>query len=261
VNATSNALNPKGEAMCHLSRSLRSQDSRVSRANRFLPLLETIFPVNSVTCMARTKQTQRGVSLVELSIVVAAIVILTAAAIPAVTSLLRGFTIGRDTRAIAGQLNLGRMRAASDYTHARVYVNLTANTYHLEIWNKTSACWQTEGDSNACTQTTSPVNSLSNGDTFGFGSITTGPTAATSSIAQAPACTSGVAGPSPGTTTANTACIEFNSRGYPLNSSNTIVASDAIYVTNNSKFFSAIAVPISGQPSEYRYSGSTWFQF
>jgi Tfp pilus assembly protein FimT len=204
------------------------------------------------------RKRQRGVTLVELSIVVVAGIVLTAASIPSLTSLTQSFRIMSDTRAIAAQINLARMRAAADYTHARVYVNLTGSTYHLEIWNKASTCWQTINDTNACTQASSPVIPMANGDSFGFGSITTGPTGAT---AQAPACIAGVAGPSPGTTTANTACVEFNSRGYPVNSSNTIVASDAIYLANGTKFYNAIAVAISGQPGSYRYTGSAWSQF
>jgi Tfp pilus assembly protein FimT len=201
-----------------------------------------------------------GFSVIETMIVMTLIIVLLAIAIPSVRGLGRSFRISGDTRAIAAQLNLARMRAAADYTHARVYMNLATNTYHLEIWNKSSSCWQTYEDSNACTQSTSPVTPLSSGNTFGYGSITSGPTAATSTIAQAPACTSGVAGPSPGTATSNTACIEFSSRTFPVDSTNKPVASDAFYI-QNAEAYSAIAVSISGQPSEYRYNGSSWVQF
>lgn len=187
--------------------------------------------------------------------------IVVAMAIPSVVTISRNYRIGGDTRAIAAQLNVARMRAAAEFSHARVYMDLQGNTFHLEVWNKGSACWQTDGDTNACTQISSPVISLSSGDAFGFGSITSGPTAATSTTAQAPACRAGVAGTSPGTSTSKTACIEFNSRGNPVDSSNSIVASDAIYITNNLTSFSAIGVSISGQPSEYRYTGSSWAQF
>lgn len=200
----------------------------------------------------------QGFTLIELMLVVTGIIILTAIAIPSVTGLARSFRIGGDTREIASQLNLARLRAASDYTHARVYVNLTTNTYHLEIWNKSSACWQTYEDSNSCTQTTSPVVPLAPGDTFGYGSISTGPTGVTP--AQAPACIAGVAGPSPGSTTSNTACIEFNSRTYPVDSTNKVVATDAIYI-QNAEGYQAIAVSVSGLPAQYRYTGSAWVQF
>jgi Tfp pilus assembly protein FimT len=201
-----------------------------------------------------------GFSMIELLIVVICVIILMAISIPSVTGLARSFRIGGDTREIAAQLNLARLRAAANYTHARLYVDLSANTYHLEVWNKASSCWQTYEDSNACTQTTSPVVPLAPGDTFGFGSIPTGPTAATSTPAQAPACISGVAGPTPGSTTSNTACIEFNSRTYPVDSTNKVVASDAIYI-QNAEGSQAIAVSVAGQPAQYRYTGSAWVQF
>jgi len=212
---------------------------------------------------AGTKQRQLGFSILELTVVVSIMVTVLAVAVPSATSITRNYRIAGDARVTSAELNLARMRAAADFTHARVYMNLSANTFHLEIWNKTSACWQTDGDTNACTVAGSPVISLGVSDTFGFGTLTTGPTAATSTIAQAPACTVGVAGAAPGSTIANTACIEFNSRGYPVKSTNAIVANDAIYMMNsNQNLYAGVAVSISGQPTAYSYKGSsTWAQF
>jgi prepilin-type N-terminal cleavage/methylation domain-containing protein len=204
---------------------------------------------------------QLGFSLVELMVVVLILSILLAIAISSIASITRIYRIAGDGRGIAAELVVARMRAAADFTHARVYVNLNGNSFHLEVWNKASGCWKTDGDANACTQSTSPVTPLAQGDTFGFGSITAGPTAATGAAAQAPACTAGVAGAAAGANIANTSCIEINSRGYPVDSTNTIVASDAIYLTNDQKLYSAIAVSISGQPTAYSYSGSTWAPF
>jgi prepilin-type N-terminal cleavage/methylation domain-containing protein len=208
---------------------------------------------------ATARKMQRGFSLVELLIVVIILFILLSIAIPSVGGIRRSLRIQGDTRAIAAQINLARMRAAADSTHARLYADTSGNTFHLEVWNKAGACWwKADGDSSAtCTQAAS-LTYLAQGDTFGFGSISAGPTAATSTIAQAPTCKTGVAGTAPGTDIANTACIEFNSRGYPVDSTNAIVASDAIYLTNNSQLFSAIAVAIAGQPTAYNYSGSSW---
>jgi prepilin-type N-terminal cleavage/methylation domain-containing protein len=201
---------------------------------------------------------QRGFSIVELLIVVIIMFILLSIAVPSIMSITRSFRIGGDTRSIAAQIHLARMRAAADFTHARVRVDLNANTFRVDEWNKASGCWQADGGSTDCPQTTSPVTPLAQGDGFGFGSISAGPTAATSTIAQAPVCTLGVAGASAGANISNTACIEFNSRGYPVDSSNAIVASDAIYLTNNSNRYSAIAVSIAGQAAAYNYSGSSW---
>jgi hypothetical protein len=114
-----------------------------------------------------------------------------------------------------------KLRAAADFTHARVYANLSGNTYHLEIWNKSgnggAGCWQTDGDTaNTCTAASSPVQYLSQGVTFGYGVIATPPANTETTIGQAPLCYTGYAGQATNTTSvANTACIEFNSRGEP----------------------------------------------
>jgi prepilin-type N-terminal cleavage/methylation domain-containing protein len=202
-----------------------------------------------------------GFSLVELLIVVIVVLVMASFAIPNVVSITRNARNSGDARSISAGLNLARMRAAADFTHARLYADLANNSFHVESWNKAGGCWQTDGDSNSCTQTTSPVIALDTTDTFGYGSITSGPTAATNAIAQAPLCTTGVASSAPGATITNTACIEFNSRSFPVDSTNKVVASDAIYITDNQTFFSAIAVAISGQPASFKYSGSAWTQF
>jgi prepilin-type N-terminal cleavage/methylation domain-containing protein len=211
---------------------------------------------------ARNNQ-QVGVSLLETMVALSILSVLLAIAAPLSRTVSQMFAVSGDTRSLSVSLNLARMRAAADFTHGRLYADLKANTFHVEFWNKTKSCWRTYDDiaANTCTQTTSPVTSLTSGDTFGFGSLSQGPTAATSSIAQPPACTSGVAGTSPGSAIANTACIEFNSRGFPVDSAGKVLASDAIYMQSGShSMFSAITVPVAGQPTAYSYSGSgsTW---
>jgi type II secretory pathway pseudopilin PulG len=243
-----------------LGRNLRSQEFCGSGASYFLLTEER---------MQRTvaKKRQLGFSVVELLVVVIMIFTVLAIAVSALVSISRNYRIAGDGQNIAAELNVAGMLAAANFTHARVYMDLDGNTFHLEVWNKagdathTSGCWQTDGDSNACTQTTSPVTPLASGDTFGFGSITAGPTAETSTIDQAPACTVGVAGASSGSTISETACIEFNSRRNPVDSTNNIVASDAIYVANTQKLYSAIAVSISGKPTAYSYTGSGWVAY
>ena len=132
------------------------------------------------------------------------------------------------------------MRAAANFTHARAYVNLAAGTYHLELWNKAgnggNGCWQTDGDNaNPCTVAASPVLNLSQGDTFGFGNLTAGPTPGQATISQAAGCRPGTANtPGGGGAAANTACIEFNSRGTPVDNTGAPVATGAFYITNAS---------------------------
>jgi len=210
-----------------------------------------------------TDKRQRGVSMIEILVGVALLMTLLGFAVPSVTTVMRTYRISGDARSISVALNMARMRASADYSHARVNINLTTNTFRVDVWNKVGGCWQTDGGSNDCPQTTSPVTSLGQGDIFGFGTLTAGPTAATAAIALAPICKTGVAGPAPGANIANTACIEFNSRGYPVDSTNTLVASDAIYIRNSNSqtFCFAVAVPIAGQPATYSYNGAAWAVF
>jgi hypothetical protein len=71
----------------------------------------------------------------------------------------------------------------------------------------------------------------------------------------------GVAGAAAGANLSNTACIEIDSRGYPVDSSDNIVATDAVYLTNNQNSYTAIAVTVSGKPTIYSYTGSGWVAF
>jgi prepilin-type N-terminal cleavage/methylation domain-containing protein len=208
----------------------------------------------------------KGFSLIELMIVAGVLTLLMALAVPRVLSISQGYAVSGDARTISAQLDLARMRASANYSHARLYANLSTNTFHVEMWNKaggTGGCWQTFGDNNACTQASSPVTSLAAGDTFGFGTISTSPTTATNPIAQAAACQAGSANnPGGGSAVANTACIEFSSRGFPVDNTGAVVANDAVYVrAGQSNNCAAVVVPVAGQPAMYGYSGSSWTSY
>lgn len=180
---------------------------------------------------------KRGFSTLEMLVVVAMTLIITAIAIPSYARFSQYLRIAGDLRSLNGITAEAKMRAAADFTHTRAYADLTANTYHLEVWNKAgnagAGCWQTDGDtSNPCTVATSPVFNLSQGNVFGFGTLTNGPTPGQATITQAAACKNAV-----GTTIANTACVVFNSRGIPINpnpANPTPIATDALYITNGS---------------------------
>src|SRR5882762_6134816 len=129
--------------------------------NLYLPLPQAMHFRRSTTCRTSISKTnmkwdankrQLGFSVVELMIVVIILGVLLGIAVSSVTSITRIYRIAGDGRGIAADLNVARMRSAADFTHARVYMDLTANTFHLEVWNKGSACWKTDGDTNACTQ-------------------------------------------------------------------------------------------------------------
>lgn len=201
---------------------------------------------------------QSGFTAIETLIILLLLSIVLSFAIPSVSTISQNLRMSGDARSIAQLVDRARISAVADFTHSRVYLDLKKNTFHLEVWDKTAGCWKTDGDSHPCTQATSPVTPLSQGDTFGFGSLAVGPTAATGIPAEPPNCTTGAAGAGAGPSILLTACVEINSRGYPVDSTNTIAAGDAIYLTNNQSEYTAVAVSITGQPSGYKFSGASW---
>src|SRR5882762_2978350 len=100
-----------------------------------------------------TNKKQRGVSMIEILVGVAILMTLLGFAVPSVTTVMRTYRISGDARSISVALNMARMRAGADYSHARAYINLSTNTFRVEVWNKVGGCWQTDGGSNDCPQT------------------------------------------------------------------------------------------------------------
>jgi len=160
---------------------------------------------------------RRGFSLIELMIVVTAAVIVTAMAIPVFSSIVRNLRGDGDLRALSSDAALAKMRAAASFSRARLRTDLTSRSFQIEVWNKTTNSWAAEGG----------TQSLSNGVTFGFGSITSPPPNTQASIAQAALCKDNA-----GTDIANTACIVFNSRGVPVDSTGAPTGNGAFYVND-----------------------------
>jgi Tfp pilus assembly protein FimT len=167
--------------------------------------------------------------------VVLVIFAIAAMAIPGFISMARSLRIGGDARDINGEVALVKIRAAADFTQARLYADLAAQNFHIETWTKpippaTNGSWATEG----------ATQSLSQGVTFGFGAIGTPPAGTQAAIGEAPACRNDTgASPGTGNAIANTACIIFNSRGIPVDSTGTPTANDALYVTDGSSVYAA----------------------
>lgn len=198
---------------------------------------------------------ERGFSAVELMIVVLVSLVAAAIVIPGYASMTRYLHIAGDVRDLNGMIAQAKMRAAQDFTHARVHADLSANTYQLEFWDKTAnggqGCWKTDGDSfNQCTATTSPAQPLSSNVQFGFAAAGPGGLNPQSPIAEAPTCSTGVAGGTWGSSIPNTACIEFNSRGLPVAgygqpNSGSPTPNDALYVTDSNSVY-GVTVIVSG---------------
>jgi prepilin-type N-terminal cleavage/methylation domain-containing protein len=177
---------------------------------------------------------ESGFSLLEMTIVVALSVIITVIAVPTYLSTSQYLRAAGDLRSLNGLVAQAKMRAAADFTRARAYADLNGNTYQLQVWNKIGNCWVVDSDlTNTCIafNGSAPSGSafnLAQGDTFGFGSLATGPTAGQATPAQAGQCLD-----NGGNALANTACILFNSRGIPINPTTLApIATGALYLTN-----------------------------
>jgi prepilin-type N-terminal cleavage/methylation domain-containing protein len=185
----------------------------------------------------------QGFTILELLIVISISLIMAAFAIPGYNAIRRTLRISGDGRDLNGAINQAKLEAASAFTRARVYADLTANTFHIETWNKTAGCWQTINDpANPCTVGTSPVQNLSTSVTFGFSGVGTPPSNTQPTLGQAPFCRNllGAAGG----VIPNTACVEFNSRGIPVDSKTAAPTPlDAFYITDTNTVYGTTVGP------------------
>lgn len=127
-----------------------------------------------------------------------------------------------DARNLSNALSLAKMRAAANFTQARLYVSLGGRSQHVETWSKTAV----PPDWVAVNGPTL----LSNGVGFTFGPVGTPPPNTQAAVAQAPLCLD-----KDGNAIAGTACIVFNSRGIPVDTTGTPTNNDALYVTDGAK--------------------------
>lgn len=194
----------------------------------------------------------RGFSTLELLLVMVVSLVIAALAIPGFNQARRALRISGDARELNGAINQAKMMAAADFTRARVYIDTgagTANTFHVDVWNKTNGCWQVVGDNaNPCIVdgTTSPAaQRLSPGVTFGSGGLgAPPPNTQTGGIQQAPTCYHSH-GLGFGTASA-TSCTVINSRGIPIvPASGAPTGNDAIYITDGTQVY-AVTVGATG---------------
>ena len=162
----------------------------------------------------------------EIVVVVGIIGVLGAIAAPMFNNAIRSFRLSGDARSLSNAAAVAKMRAASDFSRVRLYVDLTARTHRMQVFDKTSAtcCWVTQGG----------VVSLSSGVSFGHGAVLTPPADTQDLIGQAPLCTTDA---DPPVNIPNTACIMFNSRGTPIDNSFAPFGNDALYVTDGTAVY------------------------
>src|SRR5579859_2877195 len=108
---------------------------------------------------------QAGFSTLEMLVVIAISVIITVIAVPTYLNTTAYLRVAGDLRALNGVTAQAKMRASADFTHARVFADLNGNTYQLQVWNKTGACWVMDSDrTNTCVtySSSAPSGTVSN---------------------------------------------------------------------------------------------------
>lgn len=204
--------------------------------------------------MQRKTMTQRrrqaGFSTLELLVVVAISLIITAMAVPSYRNTVAYLRAAGDVRSLNGLTAQAKMRAAASFTHARAYADLSNGGYQLQVWDKVKGCWVEDSDRNTdankvCitysnSAPSGTVIALSQGNTFGFGSVTVGPTPGQATIG-----TNQCYGNDGTSLIGNSACIVFNSRGIPVDNNNAPLATGAFYLRNQN-IVEAITVSATG---------------
>lgn len=193
---------------------------------------ERMGPQLSKKISSSQRRNQRGWTLIEVSMALFVVILVSAMAIPSFLLFRRDTRTIGDARDLAELVMLAKMRAAANFTQARIYADTSAGSFHLDTWNKTTSQWVTEGG----------TVTLATGDTFTYGFLSSPPTGTQSSISQSPACQALGGGSG---TISNTACIVFNSRGVPVDSTGAPTGNDALYLSDGTSTY-AVTVSATG---------------
>jgi hypothetical protein len=169
--------------------------------------------------------------------------------IPFSANLFANFRLGGDARMVLNHVSLTKMKAASNFTKARLYVDLAARSHHIDVLDKSAVppAWNMDGG----------TVTLAQNDNYGFGGAAAAPPNTQVVIAQAPACLTNAGAP-----IANTACIIFNSRGVPVDTLGAPTGLNAIYLNDGITLY-CITLSATGQVRLWRgmFTGATgWLQ-
>jgi prepilin-type N-terminal cleavage/methylation domain-containing protein len=168
---------------------------------------------------ARLRRASDGFTLLELMVVLAVIGIVAGVALPYMNRTLGYMRLSGAARSVSNATAATKVRSAAKFTRARLFINLSGNTFHMEILDTSvvPAHWTADGG----------TTYLPSSVTFGFGPVATPPPNTQAAIGQAAACTTDA-----GVAIGNTACIMFNSRGIPIKTNLNPEDQDALYVTD-----------------------------
>jgi prepilin-type N-terminal cleavage/methylation domain-containing protein len=179
---------------------------------------------------------ESGYSLIEIMIVVAIIGVVSVIAVPMFGNMMANFRVTGDARGVSNSIAVAKMRAAANFTRVRLYVDLDSGSHHLQVWDKDAAAWVNEGG----------ITYLSQNVSFDFGVVGTPPPNTQATIGQASKCLA-----DDGSEIDGTACVMFNSRGVPIDTTFAPTNTDAIYLTDGTGVY-AITVGATGMLRSWR---------
>src|SRR5690348_5479776 len=126
-----------------------------------------------------TSRRDAGFSLIETLIVVALIGVIGAIAVPQITNSMGYFRISGDARSVSNALAVSKIRAASNFSRTRLYVDLSSRNHRIQIGDTSSPThWTNEGG----------TTYLSTNSTFGFGVVASAPPNTQAAIGQSTSC-------------------------------------------------------------------------
>ena len=165
-----------------------------------------------------------GFSALEMLFVLGITGVIAAIAVPLSGNALGYYRLSGDARSVSNALSVTKMRAAATFGRARIYVDMSAKTYRVETQKDASSPWVAD----------SGFNYLNPQNSFSYGAVGSAPLNTQTTIGQASPCLDASSHP-----IGNTACIIFNSRGIPIDSSGSPIGSYALYLTDGTAVYGA----------------------
>ncbi len=167
-----------------------------------------------------------GFSAIELLIVVAIVGSMAAIGLPLSSGMIDDIKTRGDAQGLSSAIAQAKLTSAAKFTQARLFVNLSANTYRIQTWRRTGTPGWVD---------TTEALFLSDRSQFGWGSATVPPPNTQVVLAQAPACRDDLGADIP-----FTGCVIFNSRGVSIQPSGPPATTQAIYLTGPSGTYGII---------------------
>jgi prepilin-type N-terminal cleavage/methylation domain-containing protein len=161
-----------------------------------------------------------GFSLIEVMVSMSVMMVLAAIAVPMVSAASSNVKLRDNAETVSNYVGLAKMRATARFSRARVYVDLSNNTFVLQTKGQAAgAAWAND----------TSVITLPKGVTFSFGVLDAPPTNTQPAIRFADKC---VDDATPSNLIDHTSCIMFNSRGIPIDKDGSPVGANAFYLTD-----------------------------